>query len=171
MLAAIVVVALALPATAAAHVEIVSTEAGKGALYTVTSPNENAKQAMTGLRLTVPDGLQVDAISDAGTFSSEIVRDQSGKAVVLSWQRGSLAPEHLGLFQFSGHLDSGVDKVTLNGTQTFADGSTEKWTPQIASSHSHGSSDNLSRGLAIAAIALAAVALAWTSLRRRRPAA
>ena len=169
MLAATTLAALALPATAAAHVEIVSTEVGEGALYTVTTPNENTAQDMTGLRLTVPDGLEVSAIADASGFTAEIVRDQSGRAVALSWQGGSLKPEHLGLFSFAGHLDAGVDRVKLTGTQSFADGSSTRWTPEIQSTHWHGESDTPARALAGAALAVGALSLSF-ALRRRSPA-
>jgi uncharacterized protein YcnI len=168
--AATAFLALAFPAAAPAHVEIASTEVGDGAVFTATSPNENQTQEMTGLRLTIPNGLTVEAIGDAPGFNAEIVRDQTGKAVAVSWQGGSLPPEHMGLFQFSGALE-GTDHVRLNGIQTFADGSTKTWTPEIALNHTHGRSDTLARVLAGAAlvVALAAAGLALAG-RRRRPA-
>jgi uncharacterized protein YcnI len=168
-LAAIALASLAFPAVADAHVEIVSTEVGDGALFTATSPNENTTQDMTGLRLTIPAGLEVEAIGDAPGFTGEIIRDQSGKAVALSWQGGRLPPEHVGLFEFEGSLDSGTDHVRLNGIQTFADGSTKTWTPEISASHSHGGSDTAARVLAAAAlvVALGAAGLTLAGTRRR----
>ena len=87
--------ALVFPASAAAHVQITQVAEGEGALLTVTSPNENQSQDLTGLRVTVPDGLTVAEIADAPGFTAQIVRDQSGKAVALSWQGGKVAPQHL----------------------------------------------------------------------------
>jgi len=170
-LAAVALAAIAFPSTAAAHVEIVSTEVGHegGALFTALSPNENESQDMTGLRLTIPEGLTVESIADVPGFSGEIVRDDSGRAVALSWQGGSLPPEHVAEFTFSGAL-AGTDHVQLTGIQTFADGSTKQWTPEIDLAHSHGETDNVARGLAAAALVVALVAAGLaTVLLRRRP--
>ena|SRR5437763_8829094 len=160
--------ALVFPASAAAHVQITQVAEGEGALLTVTSPNENQSQDLTGLRVTVPDGLTVAEIADAPGFTAQIVRDQSGKAVALSWQGGKVAPQHLAVFQFSG-ADSG-GSMALTAVQTFADGGTKVWKPELSeASGTSSSSDDVARAVAGAAlvVALAAAGLALAGRRAR----
>ena len=164
-------VLLAFPAAASAHVEMSPDRVDPGSftLYTVLSPNEST-QPLTGLRLTVPDGLEVDAAAATPGFTTELVRDQSHRIVAVSWQGGSVAPEDLGLFRFSASVGSADTTLHLVGVQTFADGTTKVWkTPvvEVASGSGGSGSDAAGRGLAAAALGLAAAALA-VGLRRRR---
>jgi uncharacterized protein YcnI len=164
-------VLLVFPAAAAAHVEMSPdrVEPGSFTLFTVLSPDES-EQPLTGLRLTVPDGMEVDGAAATPGFTTELVRDQSHRIVAVSWQGGSVAPDDLGLFHFSASVGSDEGDLHLVGVQTFADGSTKVWkTPvvEVAKDSTGSGTDNGSRGLAAAALGLAAVALA-VSFRRRR---
>jgi uncharacterized protein YcnI len=168
---AVALVALAVPAAAQAHVEISpeSVEPGSFTLFTVLSPNES-RQPLTGLRLTIPDDLDVDAVADSTGFTGQEVRDQRHRIVALSWQGGSVAPGHLALFRFSASVPEHDATVEMTGLQTFADGSTRVWhTPRIDVAPASGSGDGLTRGLAIAAAVVAVAALAL-AVRARRPA-
>jgi uncharacterized protein YcnI len=164
------VVLLAFPATAAAHVEMSPDRVDPGSftLYTVLSPNES-EQPLTGLRLTIPEGMEVDGAASTPGFTTQVVRDQSHHIVAISWQGGSVQPDDLALFRFSASVGSDKGTIHLVGVQTFADGSTKVWnTPEVdVEAESSGSSDTTSRVLAGAAIGLAAVAFA-ASVRRRR---
>ncbi len=176
ILAAVVLAALAAPATAQAHVEITPDEVapGAGALWTITSPNENQSQALTGLTVTLPDGLEVEAIAPTPGFTAQIVRDQSGHATALSWQGGSIAPDQLGLFQFSGSVGTSDGDLQLVAVQTFADGSQKTWRGTAVihvGSESTAASDSTARALGGVAIVLALAAaviglLAWRASRR-----
>jgi MYXO-CTERM domain-containing protein len=162
---------LVFPAAAAAHVEMSPdrVEPGSFTLFTVLSPDES-EQPLTGLRLTVPDGMEVDGAAATPGFTTELVRDQSHRIVAISWQGGSVASDDLGLFRFSASVGSSEGEVHLVGVQTFADGSTKVWkTPvvEVAKESTGSGTDNGSRGLSAAALGLAAVALA-VSFRRRR---
>ena len=162
---------LVYPAAASAHVEMSPDRVDPGSftLYTVLSPNES-QQALTGLRLTVPDGMEVDGAAATPGFTTELVRDQSHRVVAISWQGGSVAAEDLGLFRFSASVGSSETTLHLVGVQTFADGSTKVWkTPvvEVAKQSPGSSSDTTGRGLSAAALGLAAAALA-VSFRRRR---
>jgi len=164
-------VLLVFPAAAAAHVEMSPDRVDPGSftLYTVLSPDEST-QALTGLRLTVPDGMEVDAAAATPGFTTELVRDQSHRVVAVSWQGGSVAPGDLGLFRFSASVGAAETTLHLVGVQTFADGTTKVWkTPvvDVATEGAGSGSDTTSRGLAAAALGLAAAALAL-GLRRRR---
>jgi uncharacterized protein YcnI len=162
---------LAFPAAASAHVEMSPDRVDPGSftLYTVLSPNES-EQALTGLRLTVPDGMEVDGAASTPGFSTQLVRDQSHRIVAISWQGGSIAPEDLALFRFSASVGSSDTTLHLVGVQTFADGTTKVWkTPvvEVAKESVGSSGDTAGRGLSVAALGLAAAALA-ISFRRRR---
>jgi uncharacterized protein YcnI len=164
-------VLLAFPAAASAHVEMSPdrVDPGSFALFTVLSPDES-EQPLTGLRLTVPDGMEADAAAATPGFTTELVRDQSHRVVAISWQGGSIAPEDLGLFRFSASVGSEDTTLHLVGVQTFADGSTKVWkTPlvEVGKESAGSTTDNSSRGLAGAALGLAAVALAMGFRRRR----
>lgn len=162
---------LVFPAAAAAHVEMSPNRVDPGSftLYTVLSPDEG-EQPLTGLRLTVPDGMEVDAAAATPGFTTELVRDQAHRIVAISWQGGSVAPDELGLFRFSASVGSDETTLHLVGVQTFADGSTRVWkTPvvEVAKQSAGSGSDNGTRGLAAAAVGLAAAALVMAVRRRR----
>jgi len=170
-LALAAVALLAFPAAASAHVEMSPDRVDPGSftLYTVLSPNES-KQPLTGLRLTVPGGMEVDAAAATPGFTTQLVRDQSHRVVAISWQGGSVAADDLALFRFSASVESSETTLHLVGLQTFADGSTKVWkTPvvEVAKESAGSSSDTTGRGLSAAALGLAAAALA-VSFRRRR---
>ena len=162
---------LAFPAAASAHVEMSPERVDPGSftLFTVLSPDES-EQPLTGLRLTVPAGMEVDAASATPGFTTELVRDQSHRIVAISWQGGSVAPDDLALFHFSASVGSSETTLHLVGVQTFADGTTKVWkTPvvEVASESGGSTSDTTGRSLGAAALGLGAVALA-VSFRRRR---
>ncbi|HET7171098.1 MAG TPA: DUF1775 domain-containing protein [Gaiellales bacterium] len=164
-------VLLAFPAAASAHVEMSPERVDPGSftLFTVLSPDES-EQPLTGLRLTVPEGMEVDAASATPGFTTQLVRDQSHRIVAISWQGGSVAPDDLGLFHFSASVGSGEATLHLVGVQTFADGTTKVWrTPvvEVAKESSGSSSDTTGRTLGAAALGLAVVALA-AGFRRSR---
>ena len=164
-------VLLVLPAAASAHVEMSPDRVDPGSftLFTVLSPDES-EQPLTGLRLTIPSGMEVDGAAATPGFTTQLVRDQSHRIVAISWQGGSVAPDDLGLFRFSASVGSDETTLHLVGVQTFADGTTKVWkTPvvEVAKESSSSGSDTGTKGLAAAALGLAAVALA-ISLRRRR---
>jgi uncharacterized protein YcnI len=171
-------VLLALPAAASAHVEMSPDRVDPGSftLYTVLSPNES-EQPLTGLRLTVPDGMEIDAAAATPGFKTQLVRDQSHRIVAISWQGGAVAPEDLALFRFSASVGATTTTLHLVGVQTFADGTTKIWkTPavEVASESGGSGSDTAGRGIAAAALGLGAAALGLgaaalaVSLRRRR---
>jgi uncharacterized protein YcnI len=164
------IIACATPATAAAHVELApdSAEPGSDVLFTVKSPNES-DQPLTGLRLTVPASLVVEGAADTPGFSTQVVRDQAGRVVSLSWQGGSVAPDGLALFQFAGTVPDSAGEVRMTALQTFADGSTKLWhSPVVAVEPGSSGSDRTAQALAGVALALAAAALTVSLWGRRR---
>ena len=169
------ILALAFPAGAAAHVELSPATATPGAdvLFTVKSPNES-QQPLTGVRLTVPSNLVIEGAADTPGFTTQVVRDQAGRVVSLSWQGGHVAPGGLVLFQFAGTVPDKTGEVRLTALQTFADGSTKLWHSPVVDvrpATSAGGSDRTARILAVVAVGLGAAALALAVRgQRRRPA-
>jgi periplasmic copper chaperone A len=168
-----IILALAVPASASAHVELSPATASPGAdvLFTVKSPNES-DQPLTGVRLTVPSDLVIEGAADAAGFRTQVIRDQAGRVVSLSWQGGSVPPGGLALFQFAGTVPNSTGEVRLTALQTFADGSTRLWhSPVVEVESAPASSDTAARGLAGAAIVLGLAALVLAlRAQRRRPA-
>ncbi|MDQ2911294.1 MAG: DUF1775 domain-containing protein, partial [Actinomycetota bacterium] len=154
-------VAVVLPARAAAHVELSPSTVAPGSftLFTVVSPNEK-KQPLTGLRLTIPEGLTVDSAADTLGFATEVVEDQAHRIVALSWQGGRVRSRRLALFHFTASVGPSARTISLTGVQTFADGTTTTWqgaeAPQIeVASPDSGASDGTARILGAAALAAA----------------
>jgi uncharacterized protein YcnI len=169
ILSAAVILVLALPASASAHVELSPDTAAPGSdvLFTVKSPNES-QQPLTGVRLTIPSNLVIEGAADTPGFRTQVVRDQAGRVVSLSWQGGSVPPEGLALFQFAGTAPDSTGVVKLTALQTFADGSTKLWhSPVVDVESPPSSSDTAGRVLGIAGIALGAAALVL-ALRAQR---
>jgi uncharacterized protein YcnI len=161
---------LVLPASAQAHVRLTPDTAtpGSDALLTITSPNES-KQPLTGLRLTVPAQLVVEGAADAPGFTTDVVRDQAGRAVTLSWQGGNVPAGDLALFQFSATVPDSAQTLHLTAIQTFADGSTKLWhSPVIEVAEPASGSDTTARLLAGLAVALAAACVAIVLVQTRR---
>jgi uncharacterized protein YcnI len=164
---------LVMPAAAQAHVELTpdTVTPGRDALFTIKSPNEST-QPLTGLRLTIPASLVVEGAADTPGFTTQVVRDQAGRAVTLSWQGGSIPAGGLALFQFSATVPASSGQIHLSAVQTFADGSTRLWHSPVIDVAATGSrSDGTARLLAAVALAVAVLAAvtAAAALRRRRP--
>ena len=174
---AVVVACLALPAGAAAHVQVSPERVAPGSftLFTVLSPNESP-QPLTGLQLTIPDGLLINAVADTPGFTTKVVQDQTHRIAGLSWQGGNVAPTRLALFHFSG-LATGTGTLQLTGIQHFADGSTRLWrspTVEVAEPTKAATRDSLTLGIAVAALVLALVVggtVGYLVARNRRVAA
>lgn len=151
-------VGLALPATAAAHVQLTPDKVAPGAftLFTVLSPNESV-QPLTGLQLTIPEGMLIDSVADTPGFTTKVVEDPQHRVAGLSWQGGDVSSGRLALFHFSG-TPRGAGALELTGIQHFADGSTQLWhspVVNVADGDSGSSRDSLTLGLAVAALLVA----------------
>jgi uncharacterized protein YcnI len=168
---ALAAVALAAtPAVAAAHVELSPDRVAPGSftLFTVLSPDES-RSPLRALELSLPAGVEVDAVADTPGFTSRAVTDQTHRVTAIQWTGGDVPPGHLALFRFTASVGDAAGIRHLTGVQTFADGTTRVWrTPQVevAEPHSGGEGDGLAQGLSGAAlvVALGAAGLTW---RRR----
>jgi len=151
-------VGLALPATAAAHVQLTPDKVAPGAftLFTVLSPNESV-QPLTGLQLTIPEEMLIDSVADTPGFTTKVVEDPQHRVAGLSWQGGNVSSGRLALFHFSG-TPRGAGALELTGIQHFADGSKQLWhspVVNVADEDNGSSRDSLTLGLAVAALLVA----------------
>jgi uncharacterized protein YcnI len=169
--ACIAAAALAFPATASAHVEFSpeSVAPGSFTLYDVLSPNESQSQ-LTGVRITLPEGLEVDSIADTPGFTSELVHDQANRVIGLSWQGGSVDPGHMAVFRFSASVPDTSGTLTATAIQSFADGSSKTWHPtvDVADADGGNSTDTIARALGVLGLMLAAAAIAISLIEMRR---
>jgi uncharacterized protein YcnI len=155
-----VALALVLPAAAAAHVELSPDRVAPGSftLFNVLSPNES-EQPLTGLRLLLPEGIEVDGVADSPGFTGRTVEDARHRVAALDWSGGSVAPDRLALFRFSASVGS-KGTLRLTGIQRFADGSTRRWdTPVLTVAGDGSQRDGLTLALAAAALVVAITAL------------
>lgn len=164
---------LAAPAVADAHVFLRPDQVPPGSfdLFTVLSPNESPTADLTGLRLTIPQSMEVSAIADTPGFRSTPVTDQVHRIVGITWSGGHVPPRHLALFEFSASVTPTEGTIHLTGVQTFADGTTKVWTtPQVvvAAASAGTSSDTLGRVLGAIGIVLGALALVVAVIGWRR---
>jgi hypothetical protein len=157
MLAAVLVI----PSAAAAHVELTPDQVAPSSftLFTVLSPNES-EQPLTGLRLSIPNGMTVEGAADTPGFTTRPIFDSRHRLSTLSWTGGSVPPDGLALFRFSASVGAATGTLQLVGVQTFADGSTKTWnTPELAVAED-SQSDTTARALGFVGIGMAAAALA-----------
>ncbi len=151
--------ALVRPATAAPDTATV---------FTVLAPDEHATP-QTGMRLTIPSGLLVSSVEDVPGYRAQIVRDQSFRAVAVSWQGGRTVTGHLAAFRFVALTPQRPGPMRFVVQQTFSDGSTTTWRPAVAvvgRGGGIGTATAIALGLAAAALAVALAALALAVKRR-----
>src|SRR5262249_39039837 len=146
-----------------------SVAPGSFTLYDVLSPNESQSQ-LTGVRITLPAGLEVDSIADTPGFTAELVHDQANRVIGLSWQGGSIHPGPMAALRFSASVPDTTGTLTATAIQSFADGSTKTWQPtvDVADQSGGSSTDTIARALGVLGLMLAAAAISITLVEMRR---
>ena len=117
--------AVAAPLTASAHVTIDdnTAEAGDYALLTFKVPNESATAGTTKVELHLPTDTPFDYVSYVPTPGWDAtVTDDS-----ITWTGGTITDGQLQLFTVSLGPVPDVDSVTLPVTQTYDDGTVVEW--------------------------------------------
>jgi len=124
LLTAGAVLALALPAAAAAHVTVLPTflEAGKRTTLEFSAPNERAPHGVTRLTVTAPDGIELSAAEATPGWKLTT----SGSTAVWS---GGRTPHHtVGVFRVAAETSNEPAGVTLRAVQRYDDGASVPWT-------------------------------------------
>jgi uncharacterized protein YcnI len=114
-------------AAVSAHVVVKPASVNVAAIqtFTISVPNEKAV-AITGLRLTVPDGLKEvsPTVKPGWTVSTRKVADT---IVEITWTTGSIPPEQRDDFTFSAQAPATAGTLQWKAYQTYADGSMVSW--------------------------------------------
>ena len=119
--------AMALAASASAHVTVSPKESMAGAheTYEVRMPNE--KQADTiALELRFPAGLKINSIEQKPDWRTEPLRDASGALVGVRWT-GKLAPMQFTRFGLLASNPQSAGDLAWTATQFYADGTKIEW--------------------------------------------
>lgn len=127
-LAAIVVAALALPAAAAAHVEISPpfVEDGVETRIALAAPNERPPHATVTLRATAPAGLTVISAGAPAGWTAAV----NGSTV--TWTGGRLEDRESASFPIRIVARVRAGTYAFTSVQTYDDGATVRWTADLS---------------------------------------
>ena len=116
--------ALVLPATAAAHVTVLPTflEAGKRTTLEFTGPNERAPHVVTRVTVTFPEGIRLSRAEATPGWTLTT----SGSTAV--WTGGRTLPSTVGVFRVAAETSDEPAGVTLRAVQRYDDGASVRWT-------------------------------------------
>jgi len=123
----LILAALAVPASAAAHVTVSPKQSTAGARekYDVRIPNE--KQVDTiAVELHFPAALKVGAIEQKPEWRTELLRNPAGAIVGVRWT-GKLAPMQFTEFGLLATNPAIGGDLVWSATQVFADGTKVEW--------------------------------------------
>ena len=137
-----VVIAVANPGLAFAHVVVTPNEALTGAYETFTTSVPNEKDIpVTGIRLVIPD--TIESVTPTVKPGWEIQTKKTGdKVSEINWTGGTIAPELRDTFTFSAHMPAKAGEISWKAYQTYQDGTVVSWDQQpTKDGHGHGSED------------------------------
>jgi hypothetical protein len=161
------VVTLVLAAPAAAHVTASPSfvTAGQRETVTLVTPNER-EEAMTGLSVTVPDGISiVEAVQPGGNWEGTV--DGS----TATWTGGNLAAGAVTSFTVVLEASGEPGSSTLETVQLYPSGARVPWPVVLTILPGAGSSGSLGTALVVGVLGLVVIAtlavVVW--LRRSRP--
>jgi uncharacterized protein YcnI len=119
---------LAFAGIASAHVTVNPRESNRNAfqLYTVQVPTEK-QIPTTRVRVEFPEGVTVSRFVPAPGWQRDVEKDANGRTTAVTWSGGSLAPDEVGLFYFSGRNADRTGTLSFKAYQTYADGSVVEW--------------------------------------------
>lgn len=137
-LALILAVLVSLPAVAFAHVVVspAQAEVGSRTTFTISVPNEK-QVAVTGLRLTIPAGLEnVTPTVHAGWT---IATTKDGETTTeIRWDQGSIPMGMRDEFSFRAMVPGKETDLIWKAYQTYADGTTVAWDQDPNPEHTDG---------------------------------
>jgi uncharacterized protein YcnI len=135
------VLVVASPGLAFAHVVISPNKALTGAYETFTTSVPNEKDIpVTGIRLVIPDS--IESVTPTVKPGWEIHTKKSGDRVSeIIWTGGTIPAELRDTFTFSAHLPSKTGDIDWKAYQTYQDGSVVSWDQKPTDDHGHESED------------------------------
>jgi uncharacterized protein YcnI len=119
--------ALALPPTAAAHVQVLPATAAPddAVLFDVLVPNERS-QATTRVELQIPAGVIPFSYQEPAGWTRTLTKNEDGSARTAIW-RGRLRPDGFARFSFLASTPSQEGPVAWKAIQTYSDGDKARW--------------------------------------------
>jgi uncharacterized protein YcnI len=121
--------ALLFATVVSAHVTVWPRESANNAneLYSVRVPTEKDVPTVA-VRIEFPEGMVVSRFVPAPGWQREVEKDANGRITAATWRGGSLAPDEVGIFQFSARNPNTNGSVAFKAYQTYGDGSVVEWT-------------------------------------------
>jgi uncharacterized protein YcnI len=124
-------VALAVPAAAAAHATVSPVVAEKGhlQLFTLAVPTEKEGAVTTKVELTPPDGFGIDSFVPAAGWSRTVQQSGSGEEATVTkvtWSGGKIPTGEDATFSFLAEPSSS-GTYAFQVRQTYSDGSVVDW--------------------------------------------
>ena len=163
-LAIVPLTGLVVVATAAAHIVVSPSflpTGGTGRLE-LEVPNER-DETMTSLTVTLPDGLTADSAESANGFAASV-----GDGSTISWTGGSIDPDVIAHFAFTGTASAPPGTLTLRATQAFADGEVQRWAIRLTIVPESGPAPEQHPNRAIVAAAIGIVVILGSLVLVRR---
>jgi uncharacterized protein YcnI len=119
----VLLVVLALPAAAFAHVTVLPAfvEDGQRSTLLFTAPNERAPHAVTELTVRVPQGMQISALPPPPGWRLVV------SAGTARWTGGRTGPKQIDRFRLAARTDEAPQGVTLQAVQRYDDGARVRW--------------------------------------------
>ena len=127
-IAAILVLALVVPAVAQAHIEITPDTATPATrtTFTLTVPNERTESATVGIAIRLPEGVSDPSGVNADGWTATLASDAGHP--VLRWSGATITGEHTATFTFSATMpDVDGAELMFPATQTYASGQIDRW--------------------------------------------
>jgi uncharacterized protein YcnI len=113
---------------AQAHITVWPRESATDAseLYTVRVPAEKTVPTVQ-VRVEFPPDVTVSRFVPAPGWQKEVSKDGSGRITAVTWSGGQIAPDEMGLFQFTARNPK-TGQVAFKAIQTYSDKSVVEWT-------------------------------------------
>ncbi len=123
---------LAQAAPAFAHAAISPPVAKVGVLqqFTLAVPTEKQGAATTSIRLTVPDGVQIDSFEPEPGWTRTVNQTGTGEGAIIkqvTWSGGTVPTEEDAVFRFQATLTAGPKDYVFSVRQTYSDGTLVDW--------------------------------------------
>jgi uncharacterized protein YcnI len=135
-IAAVAAIAALLPLVVAspawAHAAISPPVAKTNVLQqlTLAVPTEKDNATTTSIRLTVPDGVEIDSFEPEAGWTRTVNATGTGESAVVkqvTWTGGRVPTEEDAVFRFQATLTGGSKDYVFSVRQTYSDGSVVDW--------------------------------------------
>jgi uncharacterized protein YcnI len=99
-------------------------------VFTLAVPTEKEGATTTSIRLTVPDGVQIDSFEAEPGWKRTVNQTGTGESAVVkqvTWAGGSVPTDEDAVFRFVATLTGGSRDYVFSVRQTYSDGTVVDW--------------------------------------------